>query len=58
MNSILGELLSLVLIITFAPIIIGVAIAFIIGASGLVYFSIVSFTCIIFWAIILLWWSL
>lgn len=58
MNNLIGEMLLLILIITFAPIIVGVGIGIIVGASGLLYFSIVSFTCIIFWAIILFWWSL
>lgn len=58
MNNVLGDLLLIILIATFAPIILGVSIGVLIGASGLLYFNIVCITCIICWGIILLWWSI
>ena len=58
MNNLLGDLLAIILVLTFFPILIGVAIGLLFGASGLLYFTIVCCTCIIFWGLALLWWSL
>ena len=56
--EILTDIILIILAITFTPLILGVIIALIIGATGFTYFAIVMTTAIIIWTIICLWWSL
>ena len=60
-NGILSELgvalILMALAVTFIPILIGVGIAFLIGATGIFYFTVVTFISIILWSVLCwVWW--